>query len=223
MATEKELRALVTPVLEHHPSLTLIRRRIFIRPIGLYFRGCILKQSAYGPFDFQLLHFVSVLFAAPMPWDMNWSRGCAIPGFTNHGWEIEHPDFSKALDDLISTVIIPETAHVTSGAAFLGYLEKHKFTLGWPNYAKALAYIHMGELEVARALLIPMANDIRTRFPEIAAEGAWGHNLLELLRLIEEDRDAIPAHCEAVAKKSVAFNKLEKYWEPTPFVYVKDR
>jgi hypothetical protein len=42
------------------------------------------------------------------------------------------------------------------------------------------------------------------------------------LRLIEEDPAGIPAHCEAVARKSVAVNKLDKFWQPVPFVYDKD-
>ena len=89
----------------------------------------------------------------------------------------------------------------------------------WQRWGKALAYIHMGELKKAREYLVDDAETIRTRLPQLQAPGTWGYNLLELLRLIEEDPAAIPAHCEAVARKAVAVNKLEKFWNPVPFIY----
>jgi hypothetical protein len=119
----------------------------------------------------------------------------------------------------METVIIPKTTRVTNGGTFLDYLGGHRVLSGWLDWAKALGHTHMGDLDTARSLLTPLAHTIRTRFPQLAAEGVWGHNLLELLRLIDEDPEAIPAHCEAVARKSVAVNKLEKFWEPVPFVY----
>ena len=115
--------------------------------------------------------------------------------------------------------IIPSTAHIQTGADFLRYLNHNYTSHGWPDWGKALAYIHMGELDTAHDLLVPLAQTIISRFPQLQEANSWGHNLLELLRLIEEDRDAIPAHCEAVARKTVTACKLEKFWEPTPFVY----
>lgn len=70
-------------------------------------------------------------------------------------------------------------------------------------------------------MLAKDADVIRTRFPRLAAPGVWGENILKLLELIETDPGAIPAHCEATARQPVKVNKLEKFWEPTPFVYDK--
>ena len=116
-------------------------------------------------------------------------------------------------------VVMPATEHVEKGSDFLTYLTERRTDSGWPEWGKALAYVHMGDLAKARELLVPLAEMVRTRFPELGVYGVWGHNLLELLRLIDEDPAAIPAHCEAVARQSVKVSKLDKFWVPTPFVY----
>jgi hypothetical protein len=159
------------------------------------------------------------LFERPHNIHIGWGESNPIPGTPDHGWNVFHPKFAANLIDLMERVIVPATSHIVRGSDFLGYLTQYRTSSGWPNWGKALAHIHMGDLEKARELLIPDAAIIRIRFPQLQTPDAWGHNLLELLRLIEEDPAAIPAHCEAVARKSVAVNKLEKFWEPVPFVY----
>jgi len=125
--------------------------------------------------------------------------------------------------ELMHDAIIPATSNITKGADFLRYLTEQRCSHGWLGWGKALAYLHMGELERARELLSKDAEVIRTRFPMLAAPGAWGVNLLKLLELIETDPDALPAHCEATARMAVKANKLEKYWEPIPFIYDNSR
>jgi hypothetical protein len=142
-----------------------------------------------------------------------------VPGSQTHNWKVLDPDFATNVLKLMRSVIVPATAHVVSGKDFLDYLTRRHTYSGWLDYGTALAYIHMGDLAKARELLVPLAHTIRTRFPELGEPGSWGHNLLDLLRLIDEDPAAIPAHCEDVARRSVAAMKLEKHWTPTPFAY----
>ena len=188
-------------------------------PIGYYLRGVAFNGSWSSREAYQIERCVYPLFESTQNAHISWGRGYAAPGKASHDWNIFHPQFAEKLIEVIEQEIIPSTAHIQTGADFLHYLNTNYTSHGWPDWGKAQAYVHMGELDTARDLLIPLAGTIRSRFPQLQEPNSWGHNLLELLRLIEEDRDAIPAHCEAVARKSVAACKLEKFWEPTPFVY----
>ena len=150
---------------------------------------------------------------------IDWGAEQVVPGRRTIQWDITDNDFLSNALELMRTTIVPTTAHVVSGKDFLDYLTRRHTYSGWPDWGKALAYTHMGDLPKARELLVPLAHTIRTRFPDLGEPGSWGHNLLELLRLIDDDPAAIPAHCEDVARRSVAAMKQEKHWTPTPFVY----
>ena len=214
MATEKELKALLAPVLERFPDWRYARSWLFCQPIGYYLRGCAFKRSFYDRLRYELLHCVYPLYEAPLQSHITSGRSCPIPGTGNHGWRVDHPDFARAVIELMETVIVPEVAHIATGSQILAYLERHQFRLGWPEYAKALAHIHMGDLRQARAMLVPLAQMIRTEFPELQQPTSRGDNLLQLLKLLKENPAAIPAHCEDVARRSIAADKLDKHWTP---------
>ncbi len=167
----------------------------------------------------QVLHGVFPLFEGPRGAHLSWGMECPVPGGPNYGWDLRNPDLAQQLIALMHEVVVPTTAHVTNGRAFLGYLDGHSACSGWVDWARALGFIHMGNLDAARDLITPLAHIMLDRFPHIAVEGAWGHSMIEMLRLINDDPGAVPDHCEAVARKAVTINKLEKFWEPTPFVY----
>lgn len=219
MATQKELRELLAPVLQEYPDWQIARSWLFRKPIGYYLRGCVLNQSFYDRFGYRLLHCVYPLFEHASRAHISWGSDQFIPGRHTTHWDITDKDFAKNVVELMRTVIVPTTAHVVTGKDFLDYLTRRHIYSGWPEKGKALAYIHMGDLPKARELLVPLAQTIRTRFPDLQLPGHWGHNMLELLRLIDEDPAAIPAHCENVARRSIAATKLEKHWTPVPFVY----
>jgi hypothetical protein len=223
MATEKELKTVLQPIFERFPEWNFARGWIHHRPIGYYIRGIAFAKSWSDREVVEVWRCVYPLYEWPGFRHIGWGQSFAVPGTPNHGWNVFDDTFASKLIEVMENVIVPVAAPVVNGARFLDYLTQNRTSSHWNDWAKALAHIHMGNLDEARSLLLPLAHIIRTRLPELADKGSWGHNLLELLRLIEEDPGAIPAHCEAVAKKSVAFNKLEKYWEPTPFVYDKDR
>jgi hypothetical protein len=218
MATGRQIKVAISPLLKRYPKWRF-QRWLFCMPIGYYFRGVAFKRSWSDPTSVEIERCVFPLFESGQSAHISWGQSYPLPETTNHAWNLFHPQFAEKLIEVMEQEIIPTTAHIQTGADFLYYLNTSYTSHGWPDWGKAQAYIHMGELDTARDLLIPLAKTIRTRFPQLQEPGSWGHNLLELLRLIEQDRDAIPAHCEAVAHKSVAACKLERFWQPTPFVY----
>ena len=219
MATEREMKRLLAPVEQVFPGWIYHRAMLLERPIGYYLRGIAFDRSWSDRNNNKVLHCVYPLFESPHDAHIGWGTSHPIPGTHNHGWDVTSPDFTTRLIELMNDVIVPATANITKGAHFLRYLTKQRCSHGWPSWGEALAYIHMGELELARALLAKDADVIRTRFPMLEAPGTWGAGLLRLLELIETNPDALPAHCEATARQSVKANKLEKYWEPIPFTY----
>ncbi len=221
MATGRQIKIAIAPLLARYPQWRF-QRWLFCMPIGYYFRGIAFKRSWSTPNSVEIWRCIFPLYESWQGPHIGWGQVYSIPGIVNFGWDIDRPDFAEKLIEVMKEEIIPSTAHIQTGADFLHYLECNVVRGGWPDWAKAQAYIHMGELDTARELLQSCARSIKEidRIAPFSKEpDTWIYNLLELLRLIEEDRDAIPAHCEAVARHNVAALKLEKFWEPTPFVY----
>ena len=220
MATDRELKTVLAPVLTQFPDWRFAHGWLFRMPIGYYLRGVAFKGSWTSSETYQILRGVYPLFDFSPIEHIGWTMSYPIPGTTNRRWKIQHAGFIEALHDIIQAEIIPLVGHIEKGSDFLRYLTENYTQHGWQDTGKALAYIHMGELTKARELLVTTAAQLQLpHFQQLIEPGAWGHNLLELLRLIDEDPAAIPAHCEAVARQSVKRNKLEKFWVPTPFVY----
>lgn len=221
MVKEREMKRLVAPVEQALPGWVYHRSMLFQRPVGYYLRGVGFKHSWSNRNVVEVWHCVYPLFESAGIAHIGWGASHAIPGTPNHGWNVTSPEFASKLVELMNAVIVSATSNITKGSDFLKYLSEQRFTHGWPGWGKALAHIHMGELELARELLKKDADVIRTRLPMLAAPGAWGANLLQLLNLIENDPEAVPLHCDATARQAVKVNKLEQYWEPIPFSYEK--
>lgn len=223
MVADKEMKAILAPVLAKLPDWRYHRGCLFHLPIGYYLRGVMFKPSQSSREAYQILRFVYPLFDFPQFIHMGWSMSYPVPGTRNRGWNAFHVYFASELIDVMENCIIPTVASIRTGSAFLNYLTENYTQHGWQETGKALAHVHMGDLKKARDYLIETEQALRAPHMErLLQPGAWGHNVVELLRLIETDPAAIPAHCEAVARASVKFNKLEKFWTPEPFVYDKD-
>lgn len=219
MATQKEYKSILAPVLAKFPGWVFSQGWITRTPIGFYKRGCVFNGSFSSRAHCQVVRCVYPLFESPRIAHISWGWAQSIPGVCNFGWSIFEPEFADKVIRLMEETIIPATEHVDNGAAFLDYLERQNTPHGWPEWGKALAHVHMDNLDTAQELLAKPAGIIRKDFPELQQPDSWGGDLLEMLRLLEHDRDAIPAHCEAITRRAVKANKLEKHWTPTPFVY----
>lgn len=215
------MKLLLAPVEQAFPGWVYQRNWVSQRPIGYYLRGVVFKHSWSDRNVVEVLHCVYPLFESAGGLHISWGESNPIPGTPNHSWDVTNPGFAPKLIELMREKIIPVTSNITKGADFLKYLNEQRCSHGWPGFGKALAYVHMGELELARELLVKDADVIRSRFPMLEAPGTWGASLLRLLELIDTNPDAIPAHCEATTRQAVKANKLEKYWQSIPFVYDK--
>jgi hypothetical protein len=222
MTNEKEYRTLLEPVLARYPEWHYRRHWVFCRPIGFYLRGCMFNGSFSAKGKPQVLHCVFPLFEAPRRAHISWGIEYPVPGTTNFGWDLKSSNFVDKMSEFMQRVVIPKTSNVTNGEAFLTYLDGHPACSGWIGWARALGYVHMGDLAKAEELIAPLVKDMLTDHPRLAADGAWGQSMIEMLRLIRDDPNTIPKHCEAIAQKSVTLNKLEKYWEPTSFIATPD-
>ncbi len=211
MVKERDLKLLIAPIERAFPGWVYHRGWLFQRPIGYYLRGVAFERSWSDRNVTKVLHCIYPLFESAGGAHIGWGESHPIPGTPDHGWDVTSPDCVSKLIELMNAAIIPATANITEGADFLRYLTEQRCSHGWPGWGKALAYIHMGELEIARELLAKDAAVIRTRLPMLEAPGTWGASLLRLLELIETDPAASPAHCEATARQAVKTNKLEKY------------
>ena len=219
MVKAQDMQSILGPVKRAFPGWAYHRGWFFQLPIDFYLRGMAFKQSWSNKHVVEVLHCVYPLFESDGGLHGSWGTSRPIPGTPNHGWKVTSPDFAGKLIEVMHDAIVPATANITTGADFLHYLETQRFSHGWPDWGKALAHVHMGDLERAAELLRLYAKIIRTDHPRLQEPGTWGASLLRMLELIETDPDAIPAHCEAVARQAVKANKLEKFWEPVPFVY----
>ncbi len=220
MATAQEMKLLLLPVLKQFPEWRYWRGWLFRMPIGLYLRGIAFKCSWSDRTAYEIRRCVYPLFDFPHEAHIGWSNSLPVPGTNNHGWSIKNRRFCEDLIEVMESDIVRTVGDIRTGAEFLDYLTYFRTMHGWQETGRALAFTHMGELDKAlEQLRITAAHFRLPHMQRLTEAGAWARNVLELIRLIEENSAAIPAHCEAVAQQAVQFNKLEKFWEPTPFVY----
>lgn len=223
MATEKELKIVLAPVLSRYANWRYSRGWLFATPISYYLRAVKLSGSWSSRAHFDIKRCVYPIFESPFGIHSSWGRSLPIPGTPSHNWNVFIPEFADKLTELINTEVMPIVEHVTTGFGFLRYLSDNYTESGWQAWGRALAYLHMGELDKARPLLVETVDALKSLADTgiLDRPDSWAHNVVELLRLVDEDPAAIPAHCEAVARACVKFNKLEKFWQPVPFVYDK--
>jgi hypothetical protein len=207
------LKRNIKSVLESSPDLVFDRSYLFFRPIGYYLRGCAFQIGRAQSFAY-VSRFVAPLFEEGA-WYGGWGiRLRTLQG--GEGWDFDSPHFTEYFPELFEKSIRPAVANVTTGAAFLRYLETEKMSSHWLDYGHGLAYLHMGNLAAAKQKLdafldcwdrLTMSLENKNPEPDMVV-------VRQVRQMIESDYTKLDAYLREVAAAQVKEAKLEKYWVP---------
>ena len=91
MATQKEISAILLPILAKYSKYRFKRGWMFELPIGYYLRGIAFSGSWSSRESFQIKRCVFPLFESTQDFHLSWGQGYAIPGKTRGFEEILLP------------------------------------------------------------------------------------------------------------------------------------
>jgi hypothetical protein len=107
---------------------------------------------------------------------------------------------------------------VTHGAAFLKYLETEELRGPWYDVGLGLAYLHMGNLAVAKQKLGAFVDqmdefhlEIKKRLPD-TKHGLGVETARQVCHLIENDPGMLGNYLQERAVTQIRFLKLQKDW-----------
>jgi hypothetical protein len=183
--------------------------------------------------SFYVSLFVHPLYAMPWANYSQFGRRVPIPGpGYNQGWDCDRENFDLEFTTLLNETLKPRMDGLINGEALIRYtdiLADEGQSLGfrrdpdWPSSSYGWAALHMGRLEEARANFEANLKKLAL-FPPLPSgepmdDTPEAANMRVVIDLIARNPDAIPAHCDAVARQAIANLKMTNVWAPTPFQY----
>jgi hypothetical protein len=212
---------MVTPVIDRHPDLALVRRWIIVKPVHHFARAVLIDRTAYADrFDAQWIvhHLFEELGSLPL----SWGECLANERSSRRGlWRTDDPDIELALQEAIETQALPALRKISTFEDFLAYVAQNTFShhlYEWPT-SRIILDVALGDLDHARA--ISDKHFARWSVPDSAYDEdgrATYARLSELCgRLMAGDREGLIRLLHEWEEKTIRNLKIEHIWEPTPF------
>lgn len=213
MATFRDIKRLLTVKVQNvEPSVTIDRSTVFFVPVGYYLRGFWIQFSKWNSDAFMVHEGVVPLFGSPS----GYGRSNRLRTEKDRdSWIIGDID---DLAEVIKDQLAPNLGIIKSGDQYLHFLRtwyRDKYGL-YPPIDAGLAELHRENLKDAKVQFNTYLDGYRRAGATINPTPVF-HEIENLVQLIDTNPKAIPAHCEAVARKALAARKLEKYWSAGPF------
>ncbi len=228
MATARELRQLLRPLLKRRPDLALGRRELFFLPLTHYLRGVAFTVSRRSK-RFEAHSIVSQLFngSCGLPDDGNDHQ----PSYeVSESWVDDPERASAELCRHLEQRALPLVAAITgpreheNAPEYMPLYFDDTPPLKFANYAftVALGACFPGDFERAKRVLTDVLVYYGEFMPtEATEEFRFGADLFGrmayLLRLLRTERARIPQLLHDWEAYRVDSLKLTKYWKPTPF------
>jgi hypothetical protein len=224
MATEREIKKLLRPLLARHEDLALVGRLIVVKPLHHHLRGVLVDRRSWADAlvpGWYVYHLFDPGLAYFLSWGDELNR--PAPG----GWTTKDPRVSEELCNEIEVKALPILRRIVSFEDFVNVISKGKTLPGrtlpqWilfhPDH-KMLINIALGNLDTAQELCLkhfsrPLAPTPRDA--DVTKRRYAGINRIREL-LAENDRAGLIALLHEWEAATVKRLKLEPYWEPTPF------
>jgi hypothetical protein len=210
-------------------GLCMVKKMIFVKPIGLYLRGLHIVQS---PWDgmFSISIFVKPVFSTPEHLDSWIAQGPLVATTPVSGWNLDHDDFLENFTALLDGEMSIKIRNINTGSDYRCYLidevKQHRLDQDLCDIKFGWAYLHMGQLNEVRDAYLRNLSALKNSFMPGAYEiaSAWPDykNMKRVVDLISKNPDAIPEHCNSVARQAIFGAKLSKHWNNAEFKYVPD-
>ena len=211
MATVRDVKKLVKPLLERHDDLELVGRWIFVKPIRHVARGIRIDGVGY-PNGFRPCWAVSHLCNINMAMNLAWGEAIYHPTM-NLLWYFNDPTAIQILIEIVEKQTLPLLRSINT-------LDDFVAVANGPHSESKLEYlipcrvtvdIARGDFESARKLESALFSDRwRSDHPDGVMRRLWP--LLEA-----NDRVGMAKALHEREAAEVKRLKIEKIWEPTPF------
>lgn len=187
------LKHCLKPLLQQRQDLVLVNRLLLIRPVRHIMRGALFDKIK-GNRPIRVWRFMCPLFDV---------REHTIPRASLSLWE---PHFEPLLMDVLANEVFDSVGQITSIDDFIaGSSDLH-----WGKITRALALLLSGARERAAAYV----DELESHDPNNSHFKPWYAKLREYGARDVED---LCAEFRAIEEKSVKAEKLEGFWEPSPF------
>jgi hypothetical protein len=214
VTTDAQIKKMLRPLLERNSDLAYFRRMLFIKPIRHVFRG-VLFDGTSVPHGFSprwlVNHTFNKRFGSSSPWTFNitWPR----PG----GWLITRPDIDDLLSKHIEQEAIPMMRPVRELETLTNLVDSHwRRDVLFDHPSILIIQSACGNLESARWDV--KRADYFLSTPVAPTDADYVGKVRKLCTLLEaDDLKGLVAHLHAWEEQNVRENKLERWWEPSPF------
>jgi hypothetical protein len=223
MATSRELKALLQPLLVRRPDLAFVGRTLFFKPFTHYLRGVEFTTSRFHDAS-EAVSFAHQLYNGQDIPDWGFSRGYKYQ--MEQGWKLNFDQTSAALCEAMERNALPAVEGI------VGYVEHQRLPpyLGlFPDqditdspkgtFTVALGECSVGNFDSAEKRL----SDITRPSPldsviEVSRYSPYLRGRMAyLLATLREDRNQVLPLLHDWEAYAVKGMKLSKYWKPTPF------
>ncbi len=217
MTTQRQIKKLLTPLLERHEDLALCGRWLMITPIHHVMRGMTLMFTSSADWFYPAWAITN--FCDPCGhYPLNWGDRL-YPRREAH-WCLTDPRMPGALFEIIEDYVLPMIRPVKTLndiAPFLATVQSRRMSIDWDPLRQLPLLVALGKLDEAREVLRKrLTGDTRWTRPFLDDERA---EVLGPLRgpLKRDDRGELARVLRGWEQMRIARLKMEFIWEPTQF------
>lgn len=223
MTTQAQVKRLVKPLLDRHSDLTLIGRRLYLRPIQHFARAILIDRSL-DPSLFYPRWNVMHLFKWRRSFHLMWGEHLDnVTSKTPGIWDTSDPHLASTMIDQIEHVALPKLRSMRTLDDYLAYVSQHYFRhhlFDRPD-AKLIVDVALGHWDSARAICTEHVDGYFRDNPLHDDDGRAANQRIRALCSCVTSGDLEGAakllHAwEAATAKNL---KIDHIWEPTAFPF----
>jgi hypothetical protein len=220
MTTAAQVKKMVRPLLERHPDLALVGRRIYLTPVHHFARAVVVgRTSSAKHFDpcWAVVHLFEVCRSFPLSWG-----GLLSDPHQGHWWSEENDrGVAGALVRAIEEQALPWLRTMSTLDLYLAFVSQNQFRhhLYDKGDSEIVYLVACGHLAAARAICEKHLESWSIDKPHYDEDDkAKFRRLRELCALLEsDDRLGLARLLHEWEAETVKNFKIEHLWEPTPF------
>lgn len=217
MTTAAQAKQAVQPLLQRNPDLAFVDRLVIVKPVHHIVRGISIGRSMAREL-FVPAWAVAFLFWPRASFPLNWGERVYGPG----AWDIsEYKNLPELLCQAIEEQALPLLRPIRSIDDLVAFASKERFPLTYLDLypdKKIFFDVARGRLDAARTICEYMATDAARQYYLPSMQEEYDCITKELCPLIAKgDRLGLAKILHRCEEHSVRAQKLEKFWEPTPF------
>lgn len=226
MATSRDLKRLLQPLLARRTDLAFSRRTLFFQPFTHYLRGAKFDFSRFSTTS-EATAFAHQLYNGQDCEDMNSHKPHRY--LMLHGWEADFDKSASTLCDEMERSVLPAVEGIVDYVEhqrhprYFGPLPGQKVSDSpRSTFALALGECSVGDLDSAEqrmTLMMPLLDQypVASATDDYRYSGYLFWRMAYLTRLLQTDRNKVLPLLHDWEAHAVKSMKLTKYWKPTPF------